>query len=70
MEKTVTREMSLNEVLSLDKGTARVFMDFGMTCLGCPFSMMESVEQACAAHGADPDEVVDQLNAYLAEQEN
>ncbi len=69
MAKTITKDMSLTEVLSIDRGTSQVFLDFGMTCLGCPFSMMESIEQASAGHGVNADELVDQLNAYLAEKE-
>ena len=69
MAPVITKEMSLTEVLSIDQSTASVFMDFGMTCLGCPFSRMETIEQACAGHGVNADELVDQLNAYLAEKE-
>ena len=68
MTPEITKEMSLTEVLSIDRGTASVFMDFGMTCLGCPYSMMETIEQACAGHGVNADELVDQLNGYLAEK--
>ena len=63
----VTKEMSIREVLSLDPGTARLFMEFGMHCLGCPASAAESLEDACAVHGSNPDELVDQLNAFLEE---
>ena len=69
MAETITKEMSLTQVLSIDRGTSQVFQDFGMTCLGCPFAMMETIEQAAAGHGVNVDELVDQLNAYLAEKE-
>ena len=69
MAPTITKDMSLTEVLSLDRGTAQIFMDFGMTCLGCPFSMMETIEQAGNGHGVNVDELVDQLNQYFAEKE-
>lgn len=64
---TVEKSMSLGEVLSAYPGTARVFMEFGMHCLGCPHATAESIEMACAAHGANADELVDQLNAWIAE---
>ena len=64
---TVEKSMSLGEVLSVYPGTARVFMEFGMHCLGCPHATAESIEMACAAHGANADELVDQLNAWIAE---
>ena len=68
MVPEITKDMSLTEVLSIDQGTAGVFMDFGMTCLGCPYSMMESIEEASAGHGVNADELVAQLNEYLAEK--
>ena len=61
----VDKQMSIGQVLKLDRGTAPVFMQFGMHCLGCPHATAESLEMACMAHGADVDELVAKLNAYL-----
>lgn len=66
---TVDKEMTLAQVLSEDRGTARIFMEFGMHCLGCPHATAESLEDACMAHGANVDELVHQLNTYFAEKE-
>ena len=65
----VEKTMSLGQVLQADRGTARIFMEFGMHCLGCPHATAESLEEACAAHGANVDELVHQLNEYFAEKE-
>lgn len=65
----VTKEMSIGEVLRQDKETARIFMEFGMHCLGCPHATMESLEQACAAHGANADELVHQLNEFFTNKQ-
>ena len=65
----VEKTMSLGQVLQADCGTARIFMEFGMHCLGCPHATAESLEDACAAHGANVDELVHQLNEYFAEKE-
>lgn len=61
----VNKEMSIGEVLRIDRGTAPIFMEFGMHCLGCPHATAESLEMACAAHGADADALVAKLNEYL-----
>lgn len=66
MENSVNKTMSIGEVLSIHRGTARIFMEFGMHCLGCPHATAESLEAACAAHGANVDELVHQLNDFLA----
>ena len=65
---TVTKEMSIGEVLRTNRGTARIFMEFGMHCLGCPHATGESLAEACAAHATNVDELVHQLNEFLAEQ--
>ena len=65
---TVTPDMSIGEVLKLDRGTASIFMAFGMHCLGCPHATAESLADACAAHGADVTALVEKLNAHLAEK--
>ena len=68
MEAKVNKKMSIGEVLRIDRMTAPIFMQYGMHCLGCPHATAESLEDACAAHGVSVDELVDKLNAFLAEQ--
>jgi hybrid cluster-associated redox disulfide protein len=63
---TATKEMSIAEVLKMDRGTASVFVEHGMHCLGCPHATAESLEEAGMAHGIDVDVLVDNLNAFLA----
>ncbi|MBQ2701261.1 MAG: DUF1858 domain-containing protein [Clostridia bacterium] len=65
----INKNMSIGEVLRIDRNTARIFMEFGMHCLGCPHATAESLEMACAAHGANADELVHQLNEYFAQAE-
>jgi hybrid cluster-associated redox disulfide protein len=50
----------------MDIGTAQYFMEIGMHCLGCPSSRGESIEDACMVHGTDSDELVKNLNEFLA----
>ncbi|MBP0973706.1 MAG: DUF1858 domain-containing protein [Oscillospiraceae bacterium] len=41
---------------------APFFLGIGMHCLGCPASRGETIEEACAVHGVDPDELIAKLN--------
>lgn len=66
----VTKDMIIMDVLKMDMGTAKFFMEIGMHCLGCPSASGESLEAACQVHGADVDKLVNDINAYLAEKEN
>ncbi len=62
----ITKDMTIGQVLSLVPDCAELLMGAGMHCLGCPSARAESIEQACAVHGVDPDELVDAINV-LAE---
>ena len=61
----VNKKMSIGEVLRMDGDTAAIFMSFGMPCLGCPCATAEPIEDACAVHGANADELVEKLNEFL-----
>ena len=63
--KQVTKDTIIIDVLQLDEGTAKFFFEIGMHCLGCPSARGETLEQACAVHGVDADEMVAKINAYL-----
>jgi len=54
----VTKETTLGKLLEFDWGIAYVLMQVGMHCVGCPSSIHESLEEACAVHGLDVDSVL------------
>ncbi len=64
----VTKDTIILDVLNMDAGTAPFFLEIGMHCLGCPSASGESIEEACAVHGADADALVAKLNEYLADK--
>ncbi|MGN1479866.1 MAG: DUF1858 domain-containing protein [Acutalibacteraceae bacterium] len=63
---TVTKDMLIGDILDADQETAQFFLAMGMHCLGCPSARGESLEMACAVHGVDVDEMVDEINNFLA----
>ena len=62
----ITKETKIGEILNMDSTTAPYFLEMGMHCLGCPSARGESLEMACAVHGVDVDQMVADINAYLA----
>ena len=64
----VTKESILGDVLDYNRDTAQFFFEIGMHCLGCPASRGESIADACAVHGTDPDKLVEKLNAFLGNE--
>ncbi|MBR1598196.1 MAG: DUF1858 domain-containing protein [Lachnospiraceae bacterium] len=69
MAQTVNKDMLIGEIISIDPGNAMILMQSGMHCVGCPSSQMESLEEAAQVHGMDVDQLITDLNAYLAEKE-
>ena len=62
---TITKDTIIGDILDIAPQTAPLFMAIGMHCLGCPHATAESIADACAAHGSDPDALVQKLNEYL-----
>lgn len=63
---SITKDMTIGDILDADRETVPFFLEMGMHCLGCPASRGESVEEACAVHGVDADELVKKINDFLA----
>ena len=61
----ITKETTMGEMLEYDMGIAYVLMQAGMHCVGCPSSIGESLEEACAVHGLDVDVVLSSIQEYL-----
>lgn len=61
----LSRETMICDILEDFPEAMPKFQELGMHCLGCALATAESLEQACAAHGVDPDEFVLELKAYL-----
>ena len=65
----IDKNMTVGDILDLDRETAVYFLNMGMHFLGSPASRGETVEQACMVHGVDADALVKEINAYLAGKE-
>ncbi len=63
---SITKDTIIGEILDMDQSTAPFFLEMGMHCLGCPSARGETLEQACAVHGVDPEELVNKINEHLS----
>ena len=63
---TVTKDMTIGEILNIDIAIAPILMQAGMRCIGCPSSQGESLEEAAMVHGMDCDGLLVAINEYLA----
>ena len=62
----ITKDTIVGDILDLAPEAAPLFLEIGMHCLGCPSARGETVEMACAVHGVDVDEMVEEINTFLA----
>lgn len=60
----ITKDMLISDALKQGNidAMAEVLYSFGMHCLGCALARGETIEQAAAVHGVNPDEMVNALN--------
>lgn len=61
----ITKDTKIGEMLKMDKKIATILMQSGMHCVGCPSSIGETLEEACAVHGIDYKAVLNSINQYL-----
>lgn len=66
MAQQVTKTTMIGELLQINENIAPLLLNIGMHCLGCPSSQMETIEEAAMVHGISPDELVTQINDFLA----
>ena len=58
---TITSDMIIGDILKVNPENARVLMEAGMHCLGCPSSQMETLAEACMVHGLDIEALLSKL---------
>lgn len=64
-KKTITKDMTIAEVIAINSNLGEVFMGFGMHCISCPVSQMETVEEASMVHGVELEFLLKKLNESL-----
>ena len=58
----VTKDMLIGEIIQMNEKYPEILLEAGMHCLGCPASAGESLEEACAVHGIDVEELLEKMN--------
>ncbi len=63
--KKFKKELTIGEALKMHEGVEAVLSGFGMHCFTCPFSLMETLEQAAMVHDVSIDLMMEKLNELL-----
>lgn len=61
-----TKDMTIGDLLMMDRGVGMVLMQNGMHCVGCPSAAGETLEEASMVHGMSIDKLMEDINAYFA----
>lgn len=61
----ITKSTTIGETLKINPNAEVILQGFGMHCVHCPMSQMETLEEAGAVHGIDVDLMVKKLNENL-----
>jgi len=64
---TITKDMSIGELVQKHPETIAVFLQHGLGCVGCAAAHFENIEQGAKAHGIDIDALIQGLNAAVSE---
>ena len=65
---TISKDMTIGELLRVDENIVPILMRAGMHCIGCPSAQGESLEEAAMVHGTDADVLAAQINDFLADK--
>jgi len=58
----IEKTTQIGEIMEECPEKAEILLEYGMHCLGCPASQMETIEEACEGHGVNVEEVLAELN--------
>ncbi|MBQ5446304.1 MAG: DUF1858 domain-containing protein [Lachnospiraceae bacterium] len=64
----VEKDILIGDLIQINAGVIPILMEAGMHCVGCPASQGESIEEAALVHGINPDELLVQINDFLADK--
>lgn len=64
-KQTITKNMTIGEALAINENLAEIFLGFGMHCISCPVSQMETIEEASMVHGVNVDFLIKKLNENI-----
>ena len=63
---TITKDMTIEEVVTQYPETMMVFMRHGLHCVGCHVSAFENIEEGAQAQGINVDALVADLNKVIS----
>ena len=63
LDMTITKDMTIGQILRENPNVAPILLEAGMHCLGCPSAQGESLAEAAMVHGLDVDALMEKIAA-------
>ncbi len=60
---TITKDMVIGQLIQEKPEAVEILMSFGLGCIGCPASQMETIEEAAMVHNINLDQLLKALNS-------
>ena len=57
MKDTITKTMTLGDIVTKHPKSAGILMKYGLHCIGCSVATWETLEQGAIAHGIDSEKL-------------
>lgn len=58
----INKDTKIGDIVEHAEEKVEILLNAGMHCIGCPASQSETLEEACAVHGIDVDDLIEKLN--------
>ncbi len=68
----ITKDMSILEIIDKKPEAIEVLFEFGLGCISCAFSQIETIEQGALGHGMSEeviDKMIEEINKIEPEEE-
>ena len=66
----INKDMTIAETINKHPEIVSVFMKNGLSCIGCPFAMSETIEQGANGHGINVEKLIKELNQKVKKGKN
>ena len=57
----ISKDITIGEVIRNYPNAIQTLSSFGLGCVGCPSSQVETLEEACGVHGLPVDDLIKAL---------
>ena len=66
-KQPITKEMTILEIIDKKPDSIEVLFEFGLGCIGCAFSQVETLEEGALGHGMSEEmieKLVEEINKF------